>query len=161
MTELLAKLAATLIEETAPGVPHQLTPTASPCASQAALLATIDLLRSNGGKIHLFASELPNEGIHRLTARWRGHRGARSDSAAALDAEVSMKQEILTAPDKRWTAAAVEACELAICVDIILMTQVCCAAATFHAFPVFVAMCAKGVTHANARGYYTPPIRTQ
>jgi hypothetical protein len=130
MTKLLAELPALLAAKAPPDTPQRVTPTPSPCASQAALLASVDLLRSNGGKVHFFASELPNEGIHRLTARWRGDHGARSDATASLNAEVSMKQDILTAPDKRWTAAALEAAELSICVDLIFMTQVSTLVAT-------------------------------
>jgi hypothetical protein len=89
-----------------------------PSASQAALLAAVDLARSNGGKIHLFVSSLPNVGVHRLKPRHKG--GSPEGGAAALVA----KQEVLGAVEARWKGAAVMAAEAQICVDISFLTQV-------------------------------------
>ena len=90
-----------------------------PCASQAGLLAAIDLAKSNGGKIHFFVAEPADVGAH--TVRLRHHGGG---PIANGEAELGMAQPLLSAPDLRWRSAASQAADASICVDVLLLTQV-------------------------------------
>lgn len=90
-----------------------------PAASQAALLAAIDTLRPNGGKVHMFVTSLPNAGVHRLVPRHRGNTGDTLNSALAA------KQDLLAPAGTEWKAAALVAAEASVCIDFAFLTQVC------------------------------------
>lgn len=89
-----------------------------PAASQAALMAAVDLARPNGGKVHMFVSSLPNTGVNRLLPRFRGNYGDTGE------ASLSAKQDLIAPVDQKWTAAAVSAAESFVCVDFVFLTQV-------------------------------------
>ena len=89
-----------------------------PAASQAALLAAVDTMRPNGGKVHMFVTSLPNAGVHRLVPRYRGGSGD------TLNSTLAAKQEILAATGTEWKAAAIVAAEASVCVDFAFLTQV-------------------------------------
>lgn len=89
-----------------------------PAASQAALLAAVDTLRPNGGKVHMFVTSLPNAGVHRLVPRHRGGAGETINTALAA------KQDVLASTGTEWKAAALVAAEASVCVDFSFLTQV-------------------------------------
>jgi hypothetical protein len=101
----------------------------APCASQAALIAAVDLIHSNGGKVHLFTTDLPNTGVHKLLARHHDAAAPPPPPATPgrdcpIDPQLAAKQDVLTVPDLRWRSAASLAAEASVCVDIMLLTQV-------------------------------------
>jgi hypothetical protein len=91
---------------------------AEPAASQAALMAAVDLAKPNGGKVHMFVSSLPNTGVHRLLPRFRGNYGDTGE------ASLSAKQDLIAPVNQKWTAAVVTAAEAFVCVDFVFLTQV-------------------------------------
>lgn len=94
------------------------TADAEPAASQAALMAAVDLAKPNGGKVHMFVSSLPNTGNNRLLPRFRGNYGDTGE------ASLNAKQDLIAPVDQKWTAAAVAAAEAFVCVDFVFLTQV-------------------------------------
>lgn len=91
---------------------------AEPAASQAALVAAVNMAKPNGGKVHMFVSSLPNAGVNRLLPRFRGNYG---DSG---EASLNAKQDLIAPVDQKWSSAADTAAELFVCVDFVFLTQV-------------------------------------
>ena len=113
----------TLLDQVSATFLSQLPTHSQGSVGSAAIHACIELMKPNGGKLHYFGSDLPTVGVKSLKAR----EAEWTSLSSKADKPDECKQSILASADLTFKSAGMIAAGHQICIDVVLLTQVCIA----------------------------------